>query len=439
MPQISEKLKLINQDLHRLELEKFQLELEFYYEQLRQQGVDEICIDCYRQEDLNTLEEALNFKRSFMDLRSTFFGYPGNLTEDSPLVKRLRQEEASLVYINNAGDPFEQSYGNLDGKVYERKVLDLFFKRYQMNPDASWGYISQGGSESNVWAILNGFRHFPQGHLYFCESAHYSVEKAVLNGTQALYPYTKIPTQSNQTDAIHVEKLLDKIKTNYHQTKAEPILLLTWGSTKFGSVDEVAMIVASLKAESIPYYLHVDAAFYGGLPRHQVQAPVISSLEDLGAHSISISFHKFLGIPQINSVVLSKDKASGLSISYLHQHDTTVSGSRSFAIFSAYQRIREVFERSPENFYHQPIQHFEACLKKNPILYHRDHLSNIIVIPKPSDDVCHRYQLATFEGKSGQITLAHFILNPFHSFEEIHQLVSDVYQDQITNDLTLDL
>lgn len=439
MTHIHEKLKQISEQLEQLEREKYHYERELFVEQLRHEGFDDTSLERFQQEDQQTLEEALAFKASFMDLRSSFFGYPGNLTQDSPLVQQLRQEEATLVYVNNAGDPFEQSYGNLDGKVYERKVLDLCFKRYQMNPEHSWGYISTGGSESNHWAILNGFRRFPKGHLYFCSSAHYSVEKIALNGSSVLFPYTKIETQNAKTDAIHVEKLLMAIQVNYHKTQAEPILLLTWGSTKFGSIDEVKKIVTSLNMLNIPYYLHVDAAFYGGLPKHQIEAPLIVSLEDLGADSLSLSFHKFLGVPQINSVILCKEKALGQSISYLRQHDTTVSGSRSFAIFSAYQRIREVFERSPKDYYIRPIKDFEICLNEYPLLYHREPLSNIVVIPKPSEALCHHYQLATFEGVSGQITLAHFILNPFHSPEDILHLIQALYQDQIENNLTLDL
>ena len=260
----------------------------------------------------------------------------------------------------------------MDGKVYERKVLELFFKRFDLDPSTSWGYITSGGSESNVWAIQNGFKKFPNGHLYFCESAHYSVAKAVGNEQKVLYPYTIIPKENYLTEAIDVKLLLTKIKTNYEKQHANPILLLTWGTTKYGSIDNIKKITDCLHNLEIEYYLHVDAAFFGGIPSNQIDAPVCPSLKALSANSLSVSFHKFFGIPNINSIVLSDSKADGQKISYLGQHDTTISGSRSFAIFSAYHRIKEVLQRSPENYYCKNIQVFKSILKTYPIKYYRD-------------------------------------------------------------------
>ena len=294
-------------------------------------------IEDFITEDSETLVEAETFKSNFNALRNHFFGYPGNLTDDSPLVRQLRYLEAELYYVNNAGDPFENSYGSLDGKIYERKVLELFFKRFDLNPKTSWGYITTGGSESNLWGILNGFRKYPKGRFYFCEAAHYSVQKAVMNGDNPVFPFTKISTTSKNTDAINVTELIKSIKDNFIQNNEIPILLLTWGSTKFGSIDDIKVITQKLLDLNIEYYLH--------------------------AHSLSISFHKFFGVPDINSVLLSYEKPSGLNIAYLRQHDTTLSGSRTFSIFSAYQRIKEVLERSPVDLYRKNILAFETLVK----------------------------------------------------------------------------
>lgn len=432
-------LEKIEKELYELNQKQLQLKQELYYLGLFKQGYSQKAVENFIDEDKRYLAEAIEFKSNYNALKAKFFGYPGNLSDDSPLVRQLRYEEAELYYVNNAGDPFENSYGTMDGKVYERKVLELFFKRFELDPKTCWGYITSGGSESNVWAIQNGFKTFPKGHLYFCEAAHYSITKAVGNELYPLYPYTIIPKTSYLSEAINVDILIDEIKINYDSKQINPILLLTWGTTKYGSIDNVIEITNRLQQLKIDYYLHVDAAFFGGIPVNQIDAPICPSLETLSANSLSVSFHKFLGIPNINSIVLSNSKVAGQRISYLNQQDTTVSGSRSFAIFSAYQRLKEVLERSPSDYYRKNIQVFLSLLKTYPIKYYRDGLSNIIIIPKPSLSILNKYQLAIFEGKNNEITLAHFILNPFHTAQEITEFIQEIYDDQIHNNLKLDL
>lgn len=432
-------LKKTEDKLDELNRERLRIKQDLYYLDLYQNGYAKQSIDLYIEEDKQTLIEAIKFKSDFNALKAHFFGYPGNLSDDSPLVRQLRYEEAELFYINNAGDPFENSYGAMDGKIYERKVLELFFKRFDLDPTTSWGYVTSGGSESNVWAIQNGFKIFPNGHLYFCEAAHYSVAKAIGCHQKPLYPFTIIPKKNYLTEAIDIDILIKEIKNNYDKKKINPILLLTWGTTKYGSIDDVKKITDILHELNIDYYLHVDAVFYGGIPINQLDAPICPSLKELSANSLSVSFHKFFGVPNINSIVLSDSKTNGQKISYLGQHDTTVSGSRSFAIFSAYQRLKEVLERSPSDYYRKNIQVFLSLLKRYPIKYYRDGLSNIIIIPKPNLTILNKYQLATFEGKSQKISLAHFILNPFHTAQEITEFIQEIYDDQIHNNLVLDL
>lgn len=382
-------------------------------------------LDRFRIEDEVFITEAKAFVSKFNAQRATFFGYPGNLSQDSATVDTLRALETQLYYVNNAGDPFEQGDNHFDGKAYERKLLSLLFKRYQMDPEKSWGYITSGGSESNIWGIQAGFLKYPQGHLYFSSAAHYSVLKAVSLQDRSLYPHTVIPVESAHHEAINIDILLETLQSNYALGQI-PILLLTWGTTKLGSLDDVKTITQKLTSLHIPYYCHVDAAFYGGIPANQIDAPVIQSLEELGADSLSISFHKYFGVPSINSVVLSRHFQSGTYVSYLGHHDTTVLGSRSFSIFSATQRIKEVLERSPKDAYVRNIKLTQALLNQHQIPYHRDGLSNIFVINKPHSSTLQKYHLASFEGKSGHISLTHFIVNPFHTEEEILALILDL-------------
>ena len=428
------KIDTLKNDIKTLQEALFKLETEQFY-----QNADQHSASTWIQEDLAFLQRAQAYRSDFNALSGSFFGYPGNLTTDSPLVSRLRHLEAEMFYINNAGDPYEQGDSALDGKVFEREVLALFYEKFGMDEKNSWGYVTSGGSESNTWAIRNGFRKYPNGRLYFCEAAHYSVLKAVTNGSQTLFPYTVIPQLSIADERIDQKILIDTVIEHYREDHQEPILLMTWGTTKLGSCDQVSDITSSLRKLNIPYYCHVDAAYFGGIPNHQLEAPVCPSLQVLGADSVSVSFHKFFGVPDINSVVLSKDKADGNFVAYLGHRDTTVSGSRTFSIFSALQRIKEVLHRSPDDFYCRNIRYVESKLVENRLSFFRAPLSSIFVIPCPSKSFLKKYNLASFEGASGKITLAHMIINPFHTQNELDVLISDLYDDQKHHPHPLDL
>lgn len=422
MKDIIEKIAEIKAQRRLLDKVLVNLESEIYYSKMESTGVDANDINRYKEQDREALTNALAFKDSFNGLRNTFFGYPGNLNLDSPLVRYLRKEEAELYYVNNCGDPYEEGNSPMDGKEFEREILRLFYKKFGIDEDRGWGYVTSGGTESNTWAIRNGFRKYPDGMLYFCGSAHYSVEKSVLNGNTEIFPYTVILKGSGPSEKIDSTALLEAIKKNSRPA----VILLTWGTTKLGSVDDVEYISSELKKLGIPFYLHVDAAFFGGIPNNQKQAPVCPTLDKMGADSVSVSFHKFFGVPNINSVVLSKDKADGKEISYLGQRDTTIAGSRTFPVFSALQRMREVLERSPEDYYSKNVEYFQAALEKKGVNYFRDGHSNIFIVPRPPEDVLKKFQLPTFEDSDGNITLAHIIINPFHTMGEMDLLLSHI-------------
>ncbi len=429
----TQQIRTLKRSIQVLKEELFNLENQLY-----QQNTDPTQSTQWMKEDKAFLKNAQMYQQIFKALSSNFFGYPGNLSTDSPLVSKLRQLEAEMFYINNVGDPYEHGASALDGKVYERAVLSLFYERFELDENESWGYVTSGGSESNTWGILNGLRKFPQGHLYFCQAVHYSVLKAVTNGSVDLFPYTVIEQYSSSDERINKERLLERIVHQWETQRQAPILLLTWGTTKLGSIDEITEITHQLFNFKIPFYLHVDAAYFGGIPNNQIDAPVCPSLKVLGANSISVSLHKFFGVPNINSVVLSKDKGDGNFISYLGHRDTTISGSRTFAIFSALQRIKEVLQRSPKDYYCRNIRIFEQALIKHHLIYFKAPLSSIFVIPLPSNLFQSKYHLASFEGASGKLSLAHIIVNPFHSKQELEILINDLIIEQKEKVLKID-
>lgn len=155
----------------------------------------------------------------------------------------------------------------------------------------------------------------------------------------------------------------------------------------------------------------MDAAFFGGIPKNQVGAPVVPPIDEIGVDSISVSLHKLPGTPYVNGAVLSKERPMGKFIEYIEQKDTTVSGCRQFQIFSTYQRIKELFERSNPLEYLNSIKFFEDLLRQNGIKYEHEAKSNIFVFKRPSEEICNKYQLCPFVNKKGE-KLAHIIIFP---------------------------
>jgi hypothetical protein len=70
-------------------------------------------------------------------------------------------------------------------------------------------------------------------------------------------------------------------------------------------------------------------------------------------------------------------------------------------------------------------------MKQNNLKFFREEKSNIFVIPCPSDDILKKFQLPSFnEADSRTNHLAHIIINPFHSKEEIDHIFSSISEDQ---------
>lgn len=125
---------------------------------------------------------------------------------------------------------------------------------------------------------------------------------------------------------------------------------MTWGTTKTGATDDVAEIIKRLNALNIPHYIHLDAAMYGGIPKNQINAPILPDLKNLDVDSVSVSLHKYIGSHTVNSVVISKNKPECDVVDYIGMTDTTTAGSRSFAPFSTMQRIIEKAKNLSEKY-----------------------------------------------------------------------------------------
>lgn len=386
-----------------------------------------------KEADDKTIEEANKFLEEHLLLRDYMFGYPAAMTEDNSVTTYLKNIESKLYYMNNCGDSSPLTRGNyqMDSKVYEQKTLDLFYENLGVKAEDYWGYITSGGTEDNFWGLRTGFEIYPNGTLYFSEDAHYSIPKFTRlidkkkdpDASVKIFNDCQIPSINGKIDT---EKLLETIIKKYDSDHSPAIISLTWGTTVLGNIDDVEYISNKLKELDIPHYIHLDAALYGGIPKNQVNAPIIKNLEALGVDSVSISLHKYLGASSTNGILICKkdvlNKKNNLQIEYIGQEDPTYLGSRNFVPLSTYNKIMNLYQRTDENDYEKNINYFMQRADEKGLEYSRIGNGNIIVLKLKNKELAKKYQLATFGENNGY---AHIIIFPHHKQEIIDELIDD--------------
>ena len=363
--------------------------------------------------------EAAKFYTSMQEEAKYMFGYPAHRYPISLKTQYLLLQHYTAPFSNNCGDIDERGNYAMDTKDIEKRIVQLYAEKFSMGENF-WGYVTSGGSESNSCGIVLAFSQNPNGILYYSSSAHYSVEKYAKT-----YEHEIIPCLPH--DVLDVKALLERIKYNYDARGAAANLLLTHGTTKYGACDEVDEIVAFLRAHNIPYYIHVDAALFGGIPNNQIDAPLFLNAKERGINSISVSLHKYTGFPDVKSVFVATEKPRGETVAYIGQHDTTVSGSRSIPAFALLNHITEQLNEPDPEQYVRNVHLFESLLKEAQVPYYKAEFSNIFVIDSPSDKLCKKYQLSCFEEDGKQ--KAHVIIFASHFLKEMQELVTDLKQD----------
>ena len=421
---IWESVKEIEDIIDKYEKLRASLGRVLDYDSLNGKGFSEEDLRRFEKEDREYAAKVDEYYARNLIRRRYMFGYPANMENYSYTTSYLRHLESKMYLMNNCGDPYQKGNYGMDSKSTEKKIIALVAENFGVSDGEYWGYITSGGTESNFWGIREGYNRFPKGKLYFSKDTHYSVEKYVFDGENSeRYPYEKIDTDS--VGRISVEKLIEACERDRAAGYEGAILVLTWGTTCRGAEDDVKAVTEALRSRGIEYYCHIDAAHFGGIAKNQTEAPKVEGLSTLGADSIAVSMHKFMGTARVNGVLLALARRDRPVIDYIGQEDSTFLGSRDYLPFSTYQRAREMLTRLPENHFSENVKYFAEKLDSAGIKYEREGYSNTFVIRKPSDEVCKKYQLATFVLSDG-IERAHIIIFPFHEREIMDELVGDL-------------
>ena len=320
--------------------------------------------------------------------------------------------------INNVGDPFENSINKVKTHELEREVVGFFAKLFRADPNDYWGYVTNGGSESNLYGLYLARELYPKGMVYYSESTHYSIRKNI-----HLLNIPSIVIRSQENGEIDYTDLENTLRINRDKPA---IILANFGTTMKEAKDDVSKIKTILRSLAIQdSYIHCDGALSGSYGPF-IEPRVPFDFMD-GADSISISGHKFIGSPIPSGVIITKrsnrDRIAK-EISYIGSLDTTITGSRNghCPLFLWYA-LKKMGVEGLRNRYLNSLVVAEYCetrLNEIGIPAWRNPNAITVVFPKVTDTIIAKWQLATQE------TISHIICMPSVTKDQIDELISDI-------------
>jgi histidine decarboxylase len=320
--------------------------------------------------------------------------------------------------LNNVGDPYSPGNYHLNTHDFEREVLADFYDLTHATADSSRGYVTNGGTEGNMYGIFLARESLPDGLVYYSEDTHYSVAKML---------------RCMHARSIRVRSLpdggldLDDLRGAIHMHRdVPPIVFANIGTTMKGAVDDLDGIHAILHDLAMPrHYIHADAALLG------MVLPFVDHPQPwdfrAGIDSIAISGHKMVGSPIPCGVVIAKQAhvdRIARDVDYLGTLDTTLSGSRNaiaplFLWYAFRTAGRDGFRRRIDRCLEVADYAVERLNRRGCNAW-RNENSPIVVFDRPAIQVAGKWQLAV------QDLIAHVIAMPHVTREHVDRLAEDI-------------
>ena len=320
--------------------------------------------------------------------------------------------------LNNLGDPFTESTYGVDTKEMEREVIHFFARLFRAEPGDYWGYVTNGGSEGNLYGLYVARELYPKAMVYYSAATHYSVQKNI-----HLLGMPSIVIKTQASGEIDYDDFANALKMNRH---LPAIVLANIGTTMTEARDQVYFLKKILKENAVQqHYIHSDGALSGGYSAFLDPRPSFDFRD--GADSIAISGHKFFGAPfPFGLVLVKKNNRDRISkaVSYIGSSDTTITGSRNGLgpLFLWYrinclgvEGLKKRIQHSLEMAEYAKEQLVEAGIRawKNPNTF-------TVIFPTPSEAIKLKWQLASEDGQS------HIICMPNVTRKQIDEFIEDM-------------
>jgi histidine decarboxylase len=226
--------------------------------------------------------------------------------------------------LNNVGDPFVDGAAANQTKLAERQVVGFLADLFRSSGERVWGYVTAGGSEGNLYGLWVARSLFPDAVVYHSDAAHSSVDKAV-----SLLGMASVRIRTDRWGQLDYGDLTTQMR---HRRDRAAVVVASIGTTMTEAVDDLRVIGGVLDELAIRRrFLHADAAL-SGVPlalMDPVQRPGFDFAD--GADCVTISGHKFLGMPMPCGVVLIRRELRDRVTQpgrYTGSPDATITGSR---------------------------------------------------------------------------------------------------------------
>ncbi len=330
-----------------------------------------------------------------------------------------------LAYpINNLGDPFGLRTNPHATHAFEREVLEYMAKLLDAPHDFS-GYVTNGGSEGNLYGLYLAREAYPNGIVYFSTHAHYSIVK-YLDLLQM--PFAQVAVE--EYGEMDYNDLAQQVTLN----KDKPaIVLATLGSTVLGAIDNVRKIKQALSKSGIEdQFIHADAAF-SGMVLPFVDDPQPYQFPD-GVDCFSVSGHKFIGSPMPCGIVITRKKyiecvTRDPKCFAGHKIDTTISGSRNgitpLFLWYAIKRQGDAGFKKIVDDGLAKVDYAIDYFNQHEIKAWTNKNSLMIVIPQLSENLLKKWAVPAGLGYSSLTAL------PKLTIEMIHEICADMIKENI--------
>jgi histidine decarboxylase len=284
--------------------------------------------------------------------------------------------------------------------------------------DDWWGYVTNGGTEGNLYGLYLARELHPNAIVYFSQASHYSVTKNLhfLN-------MRHIMIREQENGEMDYDDLAETL--NIHRD-VPAIIFANIGTTMTEAKDDIERIQSILDDFAIVNrYIHCDAALSGIIAPFLTPRPAFDFAD--GADSVAISGHKFIGSPIPCGIVLAKKHSVdriAQSIAYIGTLDTTVSGSRNgltpLFLWYALRHFGTDGMRVRVNESLAVAAYAADRLNDIGIAAWRNENAITVVFPSPGPAIREKWQLATNGDQS------HIVAIPGIENSDIDQFVNDM-------------
>lgn len=347
-----------------------------------------------------------------------FLGYPVSKDFDySALLPFLQYP------LNNLGDPFVDSTYAVDSREMEKEVVHFFADMFRAPKDDYWGYVTNGGSEGNLYGLYLARELYPKAMVYYSEATHYSVHKNL-----HLLNMPGIVVRAHENGEMDYDDLRSTIQMNRH---IPVIILANIGTTMTEARDDVKRIKDILKELAVKqHYIHADGALSGAYSAFISPRPAFDFAD--GIDSIAVSGHKFIGSPMPCGVVIARKSNRdriARSIAYIGSMDTTITGSRNghspLFLWYSIQKLGMEGIRGRAEHSLSVAAYTELRLRELGVDAWRNLNAITVVFPEPEIHIRKKWQLASENGYS------HIICMPNVTREQIDELVKEIAETMV--------